>query len=128
MARDRRPRSEPWTLSETESAERCGATSSSRCTAQTRGASARGRDAAAQPATRVDPELEGWQLSAHYEPAAGGRVGGDWYDAFVLRDGRLIVLLGDVAGHGIAAAGTMAQLRNVLRAQLFTRRRPRPRR
>jgi two-component system, chemotaxis family, sensor kinase Cph1 len=31
----------------------------------------------------------------------------------------LIVLLGDVAGHGITAAGTMAQLRNALRAQLF---------
>lgn len=31
----------------------------------------------------------------------------------------MIVLIGDVAGHGIAAAGTMAQLRNALRAQLF---------
>ena len=66
------------------------------------------------------PTLENWQLSAHYEPAAGGRVGGDWYDAFTLRDGRLVVLLGDVAGHGLTAAGTMAQLRNVLRAHLFT--------
>jgi two-component system, chemotaxis family, sensor kinase Cph1 len=65
------------------------------------------------------PTLEKWQLSAHYEPAAGGRVGGDWYDAFTLRDGRLVVLLGDVAGHGLTAAGTMAQLRNVLRAHLF---------
>ena len=65
------------------------------------------------------PTLESWQLSAYYEPAAGGNIGGDWYDAFELRDGRLIVLLGDVAGHGITAAGTMAQLRNALRAQLF---------
>ncbi|MET0698445.1 MAG: SpoIIE family protein phosphatase [Mycobacterium sp.] len=65
------------------------------------------------------PALDGWQLTAHYEPAAGGRVGGDWYDAFTLRDGRLIVLLGDVAGHGMTAAGIMAQLRNTLRAQLF---------
>ncbi|PRC59128.1 histidine kinase, partial [Mycobacterium sp. ITM-2017-0098] len=52
-------------------------------------------------------------------PAAGDRVGGDWYDAFQLRDGRLIVLLGDVAGHGVAVAGTMSPLRNALRAQLF---------
>lgn len=66
------------------------------------------------------PALENWSLSAHYEPAAGGRIGGDWYDAFTLPDGRLIVLLGDVAGHGIPAAGTMAQLRSVLRAHLFT--------
>jgi serine phosphatase RsbU (regulator of sigma subunit) len=65
------------------------------------------------------PTIENWLLSAYYEPAAGGNVGGDWYDAFTLRDGRLILLIGDVAGHGITAAGTMAQLRNALRAQLF---------
>ncbi|WP_375486195.1 SpoIIE family protein phosphatase [uncultured Jatrophihabitans sp.] len=65
------------------------------------------------------PRVDGWQLTAHYEPAAGGRIGGDWYDAIVLRDGRLAVVLGDVAGHGIGAAGTMAQLRNALRAYLL---------
>lgn len=65
------------------------------------------------------PSLDGWRMSAHYRPAAGDRVGGDWYDAFTLRDGRLVLLIGDVAGHGVAVAGTMAQLRNALRAQLF---------
>ena len=65
------------------------------------------------------PTVPDWELSADYHPAAGGRVGGDWYDAFRLPDGRLIVLLGDVAGHGLAAAGTMAQLRNALRSLLF---------
>ena len=65
------------------------------------------------------PMVAGWQLTAHYEPAAGGRIGGDWYDALVLRDGSLAVVLGDVAGHGIGAAGTMAQLRNALRAYLI---------
>ncbi|AQA04193.1 histidine kinase [Mycobacterium sp. MS1601] len=65
------------------------------------------------------PAVENWSLSAHYEPAAGDKVGGDWYDAFQLRDGRLIVVLGDVAGHGMTVAGIMAQLRNVLRSQLF---------
>lgn len=65
------------------------------------------------------PTIANWELSADYLPAAGGRVGGDWYDAFELRDGKLVVLLGDVAGHGLTAAGTMAQLRNVLRANLF---------
>ncbi len=67
----------------------------------------------------VIPELLEWSLSAHYEPAAGGRIGGDWYDAFALRNGELAVALGDVAGHGIGAAGIMAQLRNALRAYLF---------
>jgi hypothetical protein len=65
------------------------------------------------------PSIPGWELSADYRPAAGGRVGGDWYDAFQLPDRRLIVLLGDVAGHGLPAAGAMAQLRNVLRSLLF---------
>jgi two-component system, chemotaxis family, sensor kinase Cph1 len=64
------------------------------------------------------PVVEGWELSAHYEPAAGGRIGGDWYDVFPVRDGRIVIALGDVAGHGIGAAGTMAQLRNALRAYL----------
>ncbi|OPE44691.1 PP2C family protein-serine/threonine phosphatase, partial [Mycolicibacterium diernhoferi] len=64
--------------------------------------------------------ISNWDLSTDYRPAVGGRVGGDWYDAFVLPDGRLTVVLGDVAGHGLAAAGAMAQLRNALRSLLFT--------
>ncbi|OJZ68224.1 SpoIIE family protein phosphatase [Mycolicibacterium diernhoferi] len=66
------------------------------------------------------PTISNWDLSTDYRPAVGGRVGGDWYDAFVLPDGRLTVVLGDVAGHGLAAAGAMAQLRNALRSLLFT--------
>ena len=34
------------------------------------------------------PVVPGWTLSAHYRPAAGGRIGGDWYDAFPDPDGR----------------------------------------
>ena len=92
---------------------------SSRCTAARAARSAWPRRCSAACCPTSIPTLDGWQLSAHYEPAAGGRVGGDWYDAFELRDGRLVVLIGDVAGHGITAAGTMAQLRNALRAYLF---------
>lgn len=65
------------------------------------------------------PKTSGWELDARYQPSIGGQVGGDWYDAFVLPDGRLAVVVGDVAGHGLEAAGTMAQLRNGLRAYLF---------
>lgn len=65
------------------------------------------------------PQLPDWTLTASYEPAEGGRIGGDWYDAFLMPDGRLATVLGDVAGHGVAAAGRMAQLRNALRAYLF---------
>ncbi|WP_454778150.1 SpoIIE family protein phosphatase [Georgenia muralis] len=64
------------------------------------------------------PHVPGWALDARYFPADGGRVGGDWYDALTLPDGRLAVVVGDVVGHGLHAASTMGQLRNGLRALL----------
>jgi two-component system, chemotaxis family, sensor kinase Cph1 len=112
-------RSQPWTLSETESAEALRRHLVESLYRRTRDTLRVAETLQRSLLPESIPTLESWQLSAYYEPAAGGRVGGDWYDAFELRDGRLIVLLGDVAGHGIAAAGTMAQLRNALRAQLF---------
>jgi two-component system, chemotaxis family, sensor kinase Cph1 len=111
--------SEPWVPSETESAEVLRRYLVEALYRRTRGALRVAETLQRSLLPESIPELKNWRLSAHYEPAAGGRVGGDWYDAFELRDGRLIVLLGDVAGHGIPAAGIMAQLRNVLRAQLF---------
>src|SRR5262249_22217036 len=45
--------------------------------------------------------------SARYEPAQ--QVGGDYYDFLALPGGRLAVLLGDVAGKGVAAALIMAK-------------------
>ncbi len=65
------------------------------------------------------PELPGWSLYADYSPAAGGDVGGDWYDVVQLPSGQVACVLGDVAGHGIMAAGTMGQLRHGLRAYLM---------
>jgi two-component system, chemotaxis family, sensor kinase Cph1 len=114
-----RERSEPWTLRETESAEALRSHLVESLYRRTRGALRVAETVQRSLLPESIPTLESWQLSAYYEPAAGGNIGGDWYDAFELRDGRLIVLLGDVAGHGITAAGTMAQLRNALRAQLF---------
>ena len=50
-------------------------------------------------------------------PAVTGlNVGGDWYDAFCRPDGTLILAVGDVAGHGLAAAALMGQLRTAMRA------------
>jgi phosphoserine phosphatase RsbU/P len=61
-----------------------------------------------------DPALE---IGVAYRPAeAGLEVGGDWYDAFWLQDGRVGVAVGDVVGRGIGAATTMGQLRSALRA------------
>lgn len=63
------------------------------------------------------PELPGISLAARYVPGEGEiRVGGDWYDAIPLSDGRLGLAIGDVVGHGISAAALMGQLRNTLRA------------
>lgn len=63
------------------------------------------------------PKIPGLELTAHYEPAGDViEVGGDWYDAFLLRGGRLGFVLGDVAGKGIPAASTMGQIRSVTRA------------
>ena len=41
-------------------------------------------------------------------------VGGDWYDARMLSDGRMFLTVGDVTGHGIEAAMTMMQVRQAL--------------
>jgi anti-sigma regulatory factor (Ser/Thr protein kinase) len=45
-------------------------------------------------------------------------VGGDWYDALRLPDGRLGVVVGDVMGKGVRAASVMGQVRNALRGLL----------
>lgn len=113
-------RSEPWSLSETDSAGSLRLQLVESLYRRTRGALRLAETLQRSLLPESIPALDNWRLSAHYEPAAGDNVGGDWYDAFELRDGRLIALIGDVAGHGIAAAGTMAALRNALRAQLFT--------
>jgi serine phosphatase RsbU (regulator of sigma subunit) len=62
------------------------------------------------------PSVPGLQLAARYVPAGRHtRVGGDWYDAFPTADGATMLVIGDVAGHDVAAAATMAQARGMLR-------------
>ena len=63
------------------------------------------------------PAAAGIEAAARYVPAtAGVTVGGDWYDAFELEDGSVGIAVGDVVGHGVAAAASMGRLREVLRA------------
>jgi hypothetical protein len=50
-----------------------------------------------------------------------GHVGGDWYDAMRLPDGAVGAVVGDVAGHDLAAAAAMACGRNMLRALMYDR-------
>ncbi|AEV83296.1 magnesium/manganese-dependent protein phosphatase [Actinoplanes sp. SE50] len=50
-----------------------------------------------------------------YQPAESAvQVGGDWYCAQTLPDGRVVLAVGDVAGHGMEAASGMAHLRFAL--------------
>ncbi len=58
----------------------------------------------------------GLESSARYLPAAGGSLGGDWYDVFTLAGGRVALAVGDVVGRGVEAAAIMAQLRTAVRA------------
>jgi chemotaxis family two-component system sensor kinase Cph1 len=65
------------------------------------------------------PKVPGLALAARYLPSAEDVVGGDWYDLVPLPGGRVSIVLGDVAGHGLAAAAITAQLRHALRAHLL---------
>lgn len=59
------------------------------------------------------PHLPNWQLSVHWQPARA--VGGDFYDLMKLPDGRLAIVIADVADKGIPAALVMATTRPILR-------------
>jgi serine phosphatase RsbU (regulator of sigma subunit) len=61
------------------------------------------------------PTLNGLQLAGRYVPGYGG-ASGDWYDAFPLPGGRVGMVMGDVAGHGLGASVVMGRLRSALRA------------
>ncbi|MEV6602210.1 SpoIIE family protein phosphatase [Actinoplanes sp. NPDC051346] len=62
------------------------------------------------------PDVPGLELAVRYEPAgAQTEVGGDFYELTML-DGRLLVGIGDVAGHSLHAATVMAELRHAVRA------------
>lgn len=65
----------------------------------------------------VLPTLPGVDLCAYYRPGnSEATIGGDWYDAFLLEDGRLVLTIGDVLGKGLTAAVTMGKIRQAMRA------------
>jgi serine phosphatase RsbU (regulator of sigma subunit) len=72
------------------------------------------------------PQPPGLQVSARYVPAASGLdVGGDWYDVVVSDDGRRVLLvIGDISGHGLPAATNMALLRHAALAYAAQENRP----
>ncbi|MFF8095563.1 SpoIIE family protein phosphatase [Streptomyces sp. NPDC016675] len=71
------------------------------------------------------PEIPGMTVAARYVPTGGGlQVGGDWYDMIPLPGGRFALVIGDVQGHDVRAAGLMGQLRIALRAYAAEGHRP----
>jgi serine phosphatase RsbU (regulator of sigma subunit)/anti-sigma regulatory factor (Ser/Thr protein kinase)/CHASE3 domain sensor protein len=68
------------------------------------------------------PVMPGIAFDGVYEPGRSeAQVGGDWYDALRLADGRVLITIGDVAGSGLQAAVIMAAMRQVIRgvAQVY---------
>jgi serine phosphatase RsbU (regulator of sigma subunit) len=65
-------------------------------------------------------ELPGLRAVARYLPASSASVGGDWYITAELPDHRVLLAIGDVAGHGLAAAAAMARLRGAMAGLAIT--------
>ena len=65
-------------------------------------------------------ELSGLRAVVRYLPATRGRVGGDWYITAEMPTGQVLLAIGDVAGHGLAAAAGMARLRGALAGLAIT--------
>jgi len=65
--------------------------------------------------------LAGLRVEVAYLPAQSGiHVGGDWFSAIELPEGQALFVVGDVAGHGIDAVATMAQLRFTAKGMVIT--------
>jgi serine phosphatase RsbU (regulator of sigma subunit)/PAS domain-containing protein len=73
------------------------------------------------PIPVVPIDLRGLRVAVRYLPAEeANRIGGDWYHAGAALDGSVVIAVGDVAGHGIRSAATMAQMRSALTTLIAT--------
>ncbi len=66
------------------------------------------------------PKALGFRFAAYYRPASiDSGIGGDWYDAMRMSDGRIILSIGDVGGSGLGAAIIMVTVRQVIRGVAY---------
>jgi hypothetical protein len=77
---------------------------------------------ALMPPDRALTAAAGVDIAVGYRTADGGRkeVSGDWYDVFPMADGDLLLVIGDIAGHGQDAVHAMDRAREALRALIST--------
>jgi hypothetical protein len=76
---------------------------------------------AIMPPDEVPVEAAGIDVAVRYRPVGEGRlVGGDWYDTLLLPSKEVLLVVGDVAGHGIDAVTGMVAARNSLRGLAIT--------
>ncbi|TMR91532.1 PP2C family protein-serine/threonine phosphatase [Nonomuraea basaltis] len=67
------------------------------------------------PDPACPPDLRHTRIAVRYVPAEKtANLGGDWFEAAPAPDGRLLLAIGDVSGHGLPAIARMAQLRHAL--------------
>ena len=80
------------------------------------------RDTARRLQRAVLPEdltaMHDWEIATYSNPAGRTDVGGDFYDAITLEGGRIVVVIGDVMGNGVAAAAAMARMRSAVHAYI----------
>ena len=114
-----RRRSAPWEEAEVRAAKRFARHLGSALVRREREARALVEDLQRTMLPEALPDLAPSLLDAYYAPADVVRVGGDWYDVVPLDHRHMVLVIGDVAGHGLEAAAEMAQLRNGLRAYLI---------
>ncbi|HEY5986140.1 MAG TPA: SpoIIE family protein phosphatase, partial [Streptosporangiaceae bacterium] len=73
------------------------------------------------PTDREHLSLPGYEVAVRYIPAhVGSKVGGDWYEARELSGGHGLIAVGDLGGHGLGAAASMARVGNALRGLSVT--------
>ncbi|MFJ9074814.1 SpoIIE family protein phosphatase [Streptomyces sp. NPDC102278] len=76
---------------------------------------------AIMPPAPAPLDAPGIRIGVRYRPAESqALIGGDWYDSVVLPNRKVLLCVGDVAGHGIEAATGMVVLRNALRGLAVT--------
>lgn len=64
------------------------------------------------------PRVDGWEIASYFKAAR--EVAGDFYDAFLLSDGNLVCVVGDVCDKGVGAALFMTLFRSLIRATSIT--------